>query len=798
MSSLARSISHACPVAAMVHRRGGPARRGRREKPWPPAKQKKLLRLYVCTQSERLPLVRILERLKDGAFDPRQRNSHKHLKSLLPDRRIDDWRPRDLSTMLIRVRFLRSVMAERRKRRRRLRDGSTESPHSLSFSLMDGHTGTCGSGLAVVSPEQYPPAYTNTTAIGKTTAAAGDHHTHHHHTEPESSTSPVVKAESTATPDSFPRANSISRSTTSPSTKSASKRRSWASVLSSISSGISSLARSTSSASSKGISVNEASASVTLSRLSREDFLSLLEEKLPNNSNNSSGNNNNNNNNNNKSKNSKPTLKTPSIFQRNKHADPPSGPTTEELNAALVSMCCSTAIATAGRSSSTSGPGGCVHERLSRAIDDQRTEGPAFRDFWVTETEVNAADRFGNTLLHVAARWGARVSILILLLRYTHDVQMTNHRGETFLHLYDPPPSPRLRPASFLNLVRCLRSRGFDFCQRDVDKQTFLHCLVARRNFPVEILHCVFREVARGTARFLVASKSGREERLWHCVRKNLVQQSPKLHRVFGDEVEFSRSSSRDATTPASEVPSWAQGCHRRTVPAADRDSESVGSGEELDASSGQRVKRTALMELLRKVATGRDSSDRDLEARMESIVGAKTPTPELTALLDARDAEGNTALHYAGEFGIVAAVRFLCVNGAQVSVFNNCGNTALQLVKYAIQRTDVTSDVHMEARYLRCAVLLLERGAIDQTKLVSERSVIYPYDVFDGSERCIANLENQGVANRCRGLHLLPPSPTHPGGHGHHHHGHGRDGGDADGSMSVRAMSLEFHTSAI
>lgn len=46
-------------------------RRGRREKPWPPGKQKKLLRLYVCTQSERLPLVRILERLKDGSFDPR-------------------------------------------------------------------------------------------------------------------------------------------------------------------------------------------------------------------------------------------------------------------------------------------------------------------------------------------------------------------------------------------------------------------------------------------------------------------------------------------------------------------------------------------------------------------------------------------------------------------------------------------------------------------------------------------------------------------------------------------------------
>ena len=46
-------------------------RRGRREKPWPVSKQKKLLRLYVCTQSEKLPLIRILEKLKDGTFDPK-------------------------------------------------------------------------------------------------------------------------------------------------------------------------------------------------------------------------------------------------------------------------------------------------------------------------------------------------------------------------------------------------------------------------------------------------------------------------------------------------------------------------------------------------------------------------------------------------------------------------------------------------------------------------------------------------------------------------------------------------------
>ncbi|KAK3994214.1 hypothetical protein QBC44DRAFT_48642 [Cladorrhinum sp. PSN332] len=719
-------------------------RRGRREKPWPAAKQKKLLRLYVCTQSERLPLVRILERLKDGNFDPRQRNTHKHLKNLLPDRRIDDWRPRDMSTMLVRVRFLRSVREERRMRnirtRRRLEVARAKS-ESYSPMSSDNHTDFL-----------HPGSYLDTSDSSVTIKQSDS---------PFSS--PPAISSSTDSPETYMRDKSPSRaSSISPSvnTSKSAKRRSWASVLSSISSGISSLARSSSSASSRGMHINSSGANTAMSKLTREEFLALLADKP---------------------RKPKPNGKGAAGLFRPKYLT--ANPTTEELNTALVNMCCARFLGP-----DRQGPG-CVHERLSRAIDAQATEGMAFRNFTITDEEANMVDKYGNSLLHVAARWGARVSLLLLIIRHTDDVQMVNERGETFLHVYDPPGQPNLRPVSFLNLIRCLRSRGFDFCLKDVEKRTFLHYLVAKKEFPVETLYYVFREVGHGAARFLVANKSSDGERLWHSVRKNLERTAPKLHRIFGDEVEFIRRYLPEFSE--SKAPSTGD-----TSTCGSDSLISLGYHEmpshivinDPNDSSAQSVRRSPLMKLLRKFASGRSCmSDTELQTKLETLFEAaiKATDFDLQAYLGKRDTEGNTALHYASEFGIVTAVQFLCLKGANVNVFNNCGNTPLQLVKYAIQRTDVRSDIHMEARYLRCAVLLLEQGAFDQMKLVSERSIIFPYDVFDGSERQIASLVKQGVANQCKGLHLLTSSVKHHGmtyedldGRHNCQHGFGSGGG--------------------
>ncbi|KAL2272032.1 hypothetical protein VTJ83DRAFT_1403 [Remersonia thermophila] len=777
------------PAAASTAIAPPAPRRGRREKPWPHAKQKKLLRLYVCTQSERLPLVRILEILKDGSFDPRQRNSHKHLKNFLPDRRIDDWRPRDIGTMHARLRWLRSVRAERRIRNRKVRrripsDASLEDQHPVSplqdhppsFSPMDLMDPPLNPRMSLdlipldtlppppppppLPPPPPPPPQElhHYPAFSARSPSTGSPST----VKPESpgSTPQAVlsAASDTYHQDQSPSCASSIKSSSKSSSKSA-KRRSWASVLSSISSGISSLARSSSSASSKGVNVNPSGANTALSRMTREEFVAMLQERPR--------------------KPGKGPAGAGPIGGLFKSKYSSAKPSTEDLNGALVRMCCANYI----------GRGGCVHERLSRAIDAQHDEGHDFTHFRVTDEEANMADKYGNALLHVAARWGARVSLLLYILKRTDDVQLVNHRGETFLHVFDPPRVPRMRPVSFLNLIRTLRARGFDFCHRDVDKQTFLHNLVARKEFPIETLYYVFREVGHGAARFLVANRSANGERLWHSVRRNLELTQPKLHRIFGDEVEFIRRY----------LPEFGEGKAPSTADTSTIGSDSLMSIHPAEAapalyvpldpneSNAQKVRRTPLMKLFRRSAAGRGPmSDAELTAKMQDIFDAafKAPEFDIKNYLSKCDTEGNTALHYAAEFGLVPAVQMLCTKGASVNVFNNCGNTPLQLVKFAIQRTDVRSDIHMEARYLRCAVLLLEQGAIDQSKLFTERSVIFPHTVFDGSERSISNLMRQGVATQCRGLHLLTSSARHhpppfPDMAEHHHeHGHGIHGG--------------------
>lgn len=647
--------------------------------------------------------------------------------------------------MLVRVRFLRSVREERRMRNRRTRRRlEVARARSQSYS-------------PVSTDFLHPSAYIDTSDSSVTIKQS----------DSPFSSPPAISSGATNSPETYMRDKSPSRaSSISPSvnTSKSAKRRSWASVLSSISSGISSLARSSSSASSRGVRVNASGANTAMSKLTREEFLALLADKP---------------------RKAKPNSKPAAGLFRPKYST--ANPTTEELNSALVSMCCAGFVGIDRQGA------GCVHERLSRAIDEQATEGPAFRKFCITDEEANMVDKYGNSLLHVAARWGARVSLLLLIIRHTDDVQMVNQRGETFLHVYDPPGQPSLRPVSFLNLIRCLRSRGFDFCLRDVEKRTFLHYLVAKKEFPVETLYYVFREVGHGAARFLVANKSSDGERLWNSVRKNLERTAPKLHRIFGDEVEFIRRYLPEFSD--SQAPSTAD-----TSTCGSDSLISLGYHEmaqhvaitDPNDSNAQNVRRSPLMKLLRRYASGRSYlSDKDLQAKLEALFesASKITDFDLAGYLGKRDTEGNTALHYASEFGIVTAVQFLCLKGANVNVFNNCGNTPLQLVKYAIQRTDVRSDIHMEARYLRCAVLLLEQGAFDQTRLVSERSIIFPYDVFDGSERQIASLVKQGVANQCKGLHLLTSSVKHHGpmygdmdGHADCQHAHGGGGGGGGG----------------
>jgi len=455
----------------------------------------------------------------------------------------------------------------------------------------------------------------------------------------------------------------------------------------------------------------------------------------------------------------------------------PSPKSSVDLNGRLIAECCGISILPSSSPGTPCADDGepdlpdCIHRRLLRAITALREDNSSgLGDFTSTLTtaEANTIDDFGNLLIHTAARWGAGVPILISILRHTDDVSSTNCWGQTFLHVYDPPAAPLFSSALFSDLVKYLRGRGFDFCQRDVEKQVVLHRLVLRSEFRVEMLHCIFCHLPQGSARFLMLKRSAEDKRLFDYVQKKLEQQSPQLKRVFGDEREFVRRylpefhdfelKRQTPRGPLRDLQAFVaslydrfvgtQGTHEKP-PVPQEASPKCHSD---NGNSG--VKRTKLMDFLRQSAILNEDPTTEM-------LSAQLPKGQEDQDLARRDREGNTALHYAAEFGMVTAVQFLCGLKVGLNTLNNCGNTPLQLISYAIQQTDVRSDINMESRYMRSAIVLLDAGADfrgrEHVQRPRGRIEELSGQIFDGSEGQIKKLTGQEVTD-CKGLHLLIP----------------------------------------
>ena len=723
------------------------------------------MRLTSLTIDDSRSLSHVHERLRD------------YLPEAPPGKKVDAWRPSNDSAMRIRVRFLRSVRAERRRRakrpgvRGRIRPLSTAcqyahhdqhgAPHPHSLALAGP---PCGDSLTLRNPHRIVPPVPLFPREGAPLVEFGP-------------SAPVIGAD-TSMLDDRPRTKS---SSSSKSAKSRSLAESVMTGISAISAAINSLGRSLSTksgnrsanGSSTGHPAPESPSGDRLSRASRSGSPRPPSvATVP-----------------------KPPTPTPQQPRRSRSSlrrkNSRIKATPEDLNDALFGSCCSHAtlaldsrgVAERDDDRLLNAPG-CIHKRLLRAIRAQKNEKSVdYLQFFASNRDANMTDEFGNALVSVAARWGAVVPILIAILERTDDITSVNDWGETFLHGYEPPPEPLFGPSSFLDLVGYLRSRGFDFGSRDTEGRTCLQRLVERRGFPVEALRGLFEQLPYESAQFLLTNQSVSGDRLWDNVQRNLEQRAPQLTEVFGDEAEFIRrylpGLGPQGTAGPGSIPYAAH--HPQASepgsPPGPSTRQCAGAAHDGKKLHPDRARRSALMELFCTIgSTGVKVQTAKLRADIMAIVPGDDPMKYLRL----RDREGNTALHYAAEFGLTQAVKILCGStlGANANSLNNCGNSPLQLVKYAIQRTDVLTDVAMEVRYLLCAVALIEAGAVEQppkpvlekneTVLEVLKKKVIPRlggtklidtglpKIFDGSEDSIANLERDGVAETCKGLHLL------------------------------------------
>jgi hypothetical protein len=103
---------------------------------------------------------------------------------------------------------------------------------------------------------------------------------------------------------------------------------------------------------------------------------------------------------------------------------------------------------------------------------------------------INEIDRFGNSILHVAASLNAPVKYLIYLIKEKANIHTTNTGGETFLHLVHAPT----QEDDVCSILELLSTCGFNFAQHDQHGQTSLH-LLTRPWLPQQYLVTVTRKI---------------------------------------------------------------------------------------------------------------------------------------------------------------------------------------------------------------------------------------------------------------------------------------------------------------
>ncbi|KAK4245297.1 hypothetical protein C7999DRAFT_43170 [Corynascus novoguineensis] len=466
---------------ARTRGRASPRRRGRPTINWTWSRKRRLLRLYLCTPEAELPLKRILELLARGPFQPKPRHTQCLLNDLLA-KSYRQKRPKSRVAMAERLAFLRSI-----------RDGRRETGAHAVFRgetaeecaiLLHAHPGgrkpkppaRDGKGEreddSIPSSPCSPRQERRSTGIYPSTGPAenlfasgsslGNEPTDTETPPPAIFKNPWTPCEEIRhEKQEFLRERCPSKSSSfladvasllsGLSIRSSLSRSSSASPRLSMRSSVSSRKEALGSGAQGELKEHRRSTTLPIP----ESFAwpvdvqaSAASEHL-----------------------AFPSYAWPGSATGKEAYDPGSSPHKME-NQELVRSCC-------GQTS------WCIHQRITAVM----MYGNPADAFACTEAEANGRDGFGNTALHVAARWGAPWPVLSSIMALASHLDATNHRGETFLHVLDPFS---LEQKDLADMAEHLVRRGFDFAQLDCTGQSCVSRLLSRPSFSLESLENLF------------------------------------------------------------------------------------------------------------------------------------------------------------------------------------------------------------------------------------------------------------------------------------------------------------------
>jgi ankyrin repeat protein len=390
--------------------------------------------------------------------------------------------------------------------------------------------------------------------------------------------------------------------------------------------------------------------------------------------------------------------------------------------------------------------------------------------------DFNSTDPFGNTALHIAIALGTPPSYLLRLLELVPDVNASNNAGQTFLHVV--PYVQAMDSDDMRDMLKQLKSRGFNFFHRDEHGQTPLHSLAR----PWKLGGAVLSEIIQAL----------------HLPMSFIDTARDNLGRTLGSRGATGFSKARHVSIPARFS---STGTNPFNIPNADDDAsitsfvdlsqnyvQNHGKHRSIETVEDLRVyeEHADLLRIIVKACTGspsaEDSNGRnglhclaevafDLPTPIESSSyaagindnlreryledlltagvdvhqhdkGGDTPlmsfikhvrageddaatTRILSRLCDAgtdinrRDRKGETPLHQAVKLGRRAATKFLLNRGANVHARNSNG-VGILAIGTSFSRKARTDET-LYAQIMLCIALVANAGAVAYPTLFHE-----------------------------------------------------------------------------
>ncbi|KAK5657624.1 hypothetical protein OQA88_2696 [Cercophora sp. LCS_1] len=672
---------------------------GRPSYEWTPARRRKLLRLWLCTTQD-LNMLQICGLLEEEEFKPKETTVRDELKSLL--KVLEDQpkalRPDNRAAMRTRLHILRQARTKAMGQRRAA--ATTISPARLSTRSISATWRQSTMGFDAVWDTTRPGGTENPQLVpGAESVSRWSSFSFPFQTGSPLRVSPADIPTSIPPHDRPARASFLSHH--SPATRRlvlqvprSSRTLSWFGDVASLLSGLtraSSTASHGSSATRTSTWTRRVSSISNTTAKAPDDELTDLGPRL-----------------------SEDSLPARSTLESEKKPDTATQVATFLFNKAVVAKCCSGHVA---RCCAAGNPGRlCAHQRLRQVIGSvlpcQEKKSRVRPPFVVTKREVNERDALGNTLLHVAAAWGAPISVLMDILKHSDNVSTTNNNSETFLHVFEPCPATTT-VAAFNDLVSYLYKRGFEFGCEDAEQRTCLSRLVARPSFPLRALNA-FVELPGGIGRFFLQHKSRRGERLRHVICRRLNDQKLAVPQDNGDDDEASLAHQICEGSFALDGGPKSRTLSPSPPPCSPSPQDAEPDDGFLDFfihydfdvnHQASRTGRTPLMMLLARLQPGKQLQGKAELALCRLLC--------MGAGFDLRDHRGETALHYAVRLGLPSVVERLCAHNADVDAANHRALTPFHLAQLGMRDLrDLLSSPRMSIRFMQCATILAEYGA--------------------------------------------------------------------------------------